>query len=1144
MLPPDVAFCTGCGTPIADRAAPARTASNEDRRRISVLFVDLVDFTPYVEQSDPELVRETQQGFFTAARRVISQYGGVVEKYIGDAVMALFGAPVATETDAVRCVRAGLELQRVLARYAPEDPARSERHPGQFTGRFRVGIATGEALVDVSAARDGGQAIVAGDVVNTASRLQSVAPPGGVVVDAATYEATKAAIRFDAQAPVTLRGRSAQTEVWLALAPLQRTHPDREADGSPLVNRTHELGLLVNALHRALQDRVPQLVSMLGRAGIGKTRLVRELYQHSQQLLDRPIAWRTGRCQPFGENVTYAALADIVKSEAGILDTDSADIARERLDRVLRDLVGPGELARLSDALAPLVGLRGSKLTGEEAESAWRRFIVAMASRRPTVLVFEDLHWADEAMLRFVELLGASVRDVPLMLLCTARPELVERDPTWAGTISGSLTITLPPLRNPEIATMYAHLLGQAVFSAEQVGRLVELADGNPLYAHEYTRMLIEQGRLRPTEALSLTDGLPMPDSVHAVIANRVDLLDPTDRTVLQAAAVVGMQFWPAAVAAALGRPVDAIERSLRRLEQRDLIHEQPTSAMAGQPEYQFGHRLVRDVCYQRLPRTERVARHERTADWLDNLSIGRATDLAERLAHHRYTAHEIARTLGLDSQRYAPAAREALYRAARRAFHLQVYDTAATHTGRALTLFDPAGDKPAEMAERLRIELLATEISFYAHPDTFLTGGGEDQFRALAGRLLAVGDQASAARAWTLLGQAAWLRADRPAALTCLDQAVELFDELPETPEKADAYAELGRLHMLNFEHDPAVAAAAVAADIGQRLGLIEVEANARLTVGAARYYAGDRGGLAELRAVTEICRQQQLRALPRAIRNLQVALREEGDHDGAAALLEEIQGGRTGENNLATGYAYDADRAHVDGEWERMLDSAQADLAATGSEWDLQIRGLCAGVRIMRGEDLSCAEPDEVTAVLAAGRRSGFYRLEWTALANVAFCRALQGDADEASELLSELIASWKPVGVIVSGEWIDAASHAAAIAGRDASTALREMLAGVPHRTPWVEAAARTVAGGVAAADGAHARAADLHLAAAELYAEMRHVTDRMLSLAAATRSLSHLPDSERAEAARTELTEFATRNKAPGLLQLAGLETPVG
>src|SRR5688572_5702669 len=270
----DAGFCTGCGTRVGTaQASTAEAAGSEDRRRVSVLFVDLIDFTPFVEHTDPEEVRDLQTAFFAAARRVITQYGGIVEKYIGDAVMALFGAPVATETDALRCVRAGLELQRVLARFAPDG---SGDRP-----RFRVGVATGEAIVDVSAARDGGQAIVAGDVVNTASRMQSVAPPGGVLVEGQTYALTKTGVRYAEQPPVTLRGRSSPTEVWLALSPVQRREPDHEREATPLIDREHELSLLVNALHRTLRDRVPQLVTVFGRAGLGKSRLVRELYRHA-----------------------------------------------------------------------------------------------------------------------------------------------------------------------------------------------------------------------------------------------------------------------------------------------------------------------------------------------------------------------------------------------------------------------------------------------------------------------------------------------------------------------------------------------------------------------------------------------------------------------------------------------------------------------------------------------------------------------------------------------------------------------------------------------------------------------------------------------------------------------------------------------
>ncbi|MER7331991.1 MULTISPECIES: adenylate/guanylate cyclase domain-containing protein [unclassified Micromonospora] len=1126
----DVAFCTSCGAPRpgADRrAAPPQ----EDRRRVSVLFVDLIDFTPYVERADPELVRGMQTGFFSAARRVVGQYGGVVEKYIGDAVMALFGAPVATETDALRCVRAGLELQRVLTRFTPT---------GADALRFRVGVATGEALVDVAAARDGGQAIVAGDVVNTASRMQSVAPPGGVLVCGTTYALTRDTIRYSEQPPVMLRGRSTTTEVWLALSPVRRQPTDRQPDTTPLIDREHELGMLVNALHRSLRDRRPQVVTVFGRAGLGKSRLVRELYRHVDRLVDEPLTWRTGRCPPFGENVTFAALADIVKAEAGILDTDPASTAAQRLASAVGELVGPGERERLVDALRPLVGLPGTPLPAEETESAWRRFLLALAARRPTVLVFEDLHWADDAMLRFVELLGAAARDVPLLLLCTARPELVDRDPSWAGTITGSVTITLPPLRDTGIASLYAHMFGQAAFSADMLTPLVEVAGGNPLYAHEYVRMLIEQGALRQSGrgwSLEKHLDLPMPESVHAVIANRIDLLDAKERTVLLAAAVVGVQFWPGAVAAALGQPVESVERALRRLEQRDFVHEQAASTMAGQPEYRFRHVLVRDVCYQRLPRTERVARHERTAEWLDTLSQSRDTDLAEVLAHHRWAAHEIARTLGMDTARYAGAARAALHRAARRAYALHSLDVAASHAGRALGLADES-----DPVGRLQLELLSTEISFYRDGNAFLSGGGSEQVQALADRLLSHGDDACAARAWTLLGQAAWLRADRAAALACLDRAVQLFAPLPDSSQKADAYAELGRLHMLNYERDPAVAAADRAAEIGERLGLTETRTNARITSATARYQAGDRSGLDELHAIVEVSRAGQLIALPRAIQNLAYAVREEGDWLRSDALLSSSPARTASGQTLTTSYSAEAMRAWFDGDFGRLLTAAEAFVDTPTGSWDMQVRGLRSCLLVLRGEPVpparSPADPaaDDVAAALDAARRSGFHRLHWTMLAMGALCRALQGRRDEAAALIDELATSWSAVPALASGEWIAAAGYAASLAGRDAAARVRAMLDRVGHRTPWSEAALRTVTGALAAADGDHRRAAELHLAGAGIYAGIPDVTDRMLALsfAAAELKLAGEPTAGRAEL--TELRAFALRNGAPGLLDL--------
>lgn len=1139
MLTADVAFCTYCGN--ARQPGTGTPAHLEDRRRVSVLFIDFVDWTPYAEHTDPEQVRSMQTSFFTAARRVIGQYGGVVEKYIGDAVMALFGAPVATENDALRCVRAGLELQRVLARFAPESTGAM---------RFRVGIATGEAIVDVTAARDGGQAILSGNVVNTAARLQALAPAGGVIVCGTTYAATRRSIQYVAQLPAQLRGQSTPTEVWLALAPVQPEPAERGPEPIPLIGREHELGVLVNALHRALQDRLPQLVTVFGQAGIGKTRLVRELYEQGKELRGQPVVWRTGRCPPFGENVTFAALADIVKAEAGILDTDSADVAAERLTSVLRDLVGEVEAGRLAGALGPLVGLPRiapprSEEAAEEPESAWRRFVVALAAHRPTVLFFEDLHWADEPMRRCIELLGASVRDVPLLLLCTARPELIERDPSWAGTIAGSLAITLRPLRDNAVASIYGHLFGPPAFSADLLTPLVELADGNPLYAQEYVRMLIERGALRRAGrswTLEPEQDLPMPDSVYAVIANRVDLLDAQDRMVLQAASVVGMRFWPGAVAAALGWSMEWVERSLRRLEQRDFVRERPRSMMAGQSEFGFRHLLVRDVCYQRLPRTERVARHERTAEWLDAISHSRDTDLAEVLAHHRWAAHEIARTLGVDSGRYAPPARDALHRAARRAYALRAFDTAAGHISRALAL-DGGG---IDLVDRLRLELLATEIAFHRDGQDLLTAGGDKQLTALAEQLYAAGDQAQAARAWTLLGQAAWLRADRPAALSYLDRAVELFDALPDSAEKADAYAELGRLHMLNYERDPAVAASGAAAEIAQRLRLAEAQAHACITMATARYHAGEPSGLDELYAAVQMCRSQKLLALGRATQNLAFALREEGDLIQSNALLTEGRpDGAPAGQALATGYSYETMRAYFRGDFDALLTAADAFVDTLGGRWDIQVCGLRSLVLMLREGPISvrpeAGEPggatDEVAEALVTARCSGFHRQLWTALSMGALCRALRGRAREATALLDELAADWHTVPALASGEWIDAAAHAAALSGQDAARIVDAMVRAAPRRTPWSEAALATTTAALATAGGDHRQAAEQHAVAAAHYAKIPNLTDRIISLALAAAALHRAGEIAAAEQALAEIREFARRNRAPGLLSLA-------
>jgi class 3 adenylate cyclase/tetratricopeptide (TPR) repeat protein len=1081
--------------------------SLEDRRRVSVLFLDEVDSTAYNESVDPEQVRHIQNEYFNTARRVIRQYGGVVEKYIGDAVMAVFGAPVATENDPLRCVRAGLELQRTLPR---------QLRSGDSGPQFRVGIATGEALVDLAAARDGGQAIVAGDVTVTAFRLQALAPAGGVYLCESTYSSVHGDIECVEQEPVVLRGRSTRSRVWLATALRHRHAGDLDSESIPMVDREHERTLLITALHRTVRTRVPQLVTVFGAPGIGKSRLLRELARHAASISDPPVCWRTGHCPPFGENVTYAALADIVKTEASILDTDDEATARTRLAATVAELTTGDDAARLADALGPLVGLPGQGQSPVEMEQAWRRFILAMAARQPTVLVFEDLHWADETMLRFVEMLGASARGLPLLVLCTARPELRERHPSWTSTITGTISISLPPLRDSDISTMFSLMFGKQTVTPDP---LVELADGNPLYAQEYVRMLLEGGMLRPsgTEWMLKPGGLPpMPDNVQAVIANRLDLLDPADRAILQAAAVVGRQFWPGAVAAAVGQPVDTVEWALRRLEQRDLIQEQSLSTMAGQLEYRFRHILVRDVCYQRLPRAERVVRHARTADWLETASDGRQIDLAEVIANHRWAAHEIVRTLGDDPGPYAPTARDAMQRAARRAYALNALDTAHDWVERACGLGLPPD--PA-------LDLFRAELAFYRDGDAFLRDGGMDRLARLAEQLTKAGDLPGAAGAWTLLGTAAWSQADRPATLTYLDRAVELFDSLPDSAEKANALLELARAHMLNFELEPTILAADAAAELAERLGLAEVRASAMITVSTARYVSGDPDGLAQLGEITGHCRRQQLSSRRRAVQNLAWAQMEEGDIAATTRLLDELRGiDLASGHGLATSFDDNAGRSFYAGDWAETINAATALMNRPTAEWDLPVVVQSAWLRELRGEVVG---QDEVAHVVAAAQRSGFHRVLLATLANAALYHALGGRPDEAVAALGALEEDWVTTRMIAFAEWVAPAAAAAALLGAEHAARVRAMLKRSPRLTPWGEAAMSVLEGRITGDP-------TCYLDAAKAYERIGDASDRILALAAAARAFLDTGEPDRAEPILVEVGTFTERAGAHRLL----------
>ena len=469
-----------CGTPLA-AALPRR----QERKTLTVLFADLVGFTSRSEQMDPEDVRALLGPYWERLREELERFGGTVEKFIGDAVVALFGAPVAHEDDPERAVRAALAILDWVAE-------ESELH-------VRIGINTGEALVALGARPAEGEGMASGDVVNTAARLQSAAPVDGILVGEQTYRATERAIEYREREPVQAKGKANPVPVWEAVQARARFGVDLTRDSAaPLVGRKQELDLLVAALERAADERLPQLATLVGVPGIGKSRLLGELFAEIDRG-DRLVRWRQGRSLPYGEGVSYWALGEMVKAEAGILETDSAEDTAGKLEAALAAvLTEPSESAWLVSHLRPLVGIGADEASGDrrgEAFAAWRRFFEALGEERPLVLVFEDLHWADDGLLDFVDQLVDWLTDVPVLVVATARPELLTRRPSWGGGKANATTISLAPLSDEDTARLVHALLKTSVLDSELQTMLLERAGGNPLYAEEFVRMVSERGQ-------------------------------------------------------------------------------------------------------------------------------------------------------------------------------------------------------------------------------------------------------------------------------------------------------------------------------------------------------------------------------------------------------------------------------------------------------------------------------------------------------------------------------------------------------------------------------------------------------------------------------------------------------------------------
>jgi class 3 adenylate cyclase len=708
-------FCSECGAALV----AAEPLSYEERKVVTVLFADLVGFTSRAEQMDPEDVRAVLAPFYARLRAELERFGGTVEKFIGDAVMALFGAPVGHEDDPERAVRAALAIR---------DWVREE-------GRIQVRLAvnTGEALVTLAARPAQGEGMAAGDVVNAAARLQAAAPVNGILVGERTFRATRAMIEYQPAPPVVAKGKKEPVRAWEAVAARARLGVDVAHEAkTALVGRERELEALRGALARVRAERTPQLVTLVGTPGIGKSRLVYELRQIVEAEPEL-IAWRQGRSLPYGEGVSFWALAEIVKAQAGVLDTDTAEQAEAKLTQMAAGVMGDaGEAGWVARHLSPLAGLGGESGglsggdRGGEVFAAWRQFVEALAEARPLVLVFEDLHWADDGLLDFVDYLAEWAGQVPLLLVGTARPELLARRPGWGGGKPNTVTLSLAPLSDGETARLIRSLLGRRVLEAGQQAVLLAHAGGNPLYAEQYVQMLAERRG---------GGQLPVPESVQGIIGARLDLLGPAEKRLLQDAAVVGKVFWPGAVAA-LGGTIGyaefgpaGLEEGLHRLERRQFLRRERASSVAGETQYAFVHVLVRDVAYGQIPRAARAVKHARAAGWIE--SLGRAGDHAEMIAHHYASALDLARAAGQDTADLVSRARAALQAAGDRAMTLNAFSSSAGYYRAALALWPE--DAQSQRAGLLR--LLGTMLHEAGDPraaETVLAEGS--QAASLAG--------------------------------------------------------------------------------------------------------------------------------------------------------------------------------------------------------------------------------------------------------------------------------------------------------------------------------------------------------------------------------------------------------------------------
>ncbi|MGZ4352875.1 MAG: ATP-binding protein, partial [Gaiellaceae bacterium] len=1017
--PPHARFCLACGSRLEAAAAPA-----EERKVVTVLFADVVGFTGLAERLDPEDVRSLLTPFYALMRSVLSRYGGAIEQFMGDGVMAVFGAPVAHEDDPERAVRAALSIRESVV-------ARNEGD-ADFQLDIRIGVNTGEVLLS----HDQGGRLVAGDAVNTAQRLQTAAPVNGILVGEETFRATQRHVEYREVGAVEAKGKTEPVFAWEALAPFARYGPEvlRESPGK-LVGRRVEVALLEGMLLRAMDARESQLVTVVGVPGIGKSRLLAEIFLRGMSERPGLVYWRQGRCPPYGERVAFSALGDMVRAQAGILDTDSAEEAGAKLHAALERLGDDTEW--MERHLGPLAGLAEERAVERQGEAfaAWRRFFECLARDRPTILVFEDLQWADDGLLDFVDQLVDRLRELPLLVVCTARLELLDRRPDWGGGKRNSTTITLPRLTDAETRTLVEGLLEGVPVTDAQVAALAARAEGNPLYAEEFVQMLRERGLLDP----AAEGEAPLPVTVQGIVASRIDALPPAEKALLVDASVIGKLFWERALDALADAPDPGRRELLRSLERRELIRRERSSTVAGEEEYAFRHVLMREVAYRLLPRSRRAEKHLRAAEWIERLAAARA-DHAEQRADHYLAALGYTRD---GSAAVAERARLALRDAGARALALASPERAVEYYEQALALW------PQDDPERARL-VLAYGQARHRHDQS-----GAEAFVEAREALLAQGDREHAAEADVALAYAHFSNGRRDEAVECLERSAALLRDAPPSRAKVWVLSSLASFLLLGDRATAAQAVGEQALAMAEELDDDELRSRSLRIVGAARSAHGDATGLQQLERSIELAlRLNSFEAVP-SLTNLAAMYISFGDLQRAFDLQAQALELADRFADAMTTFWLTAERVpelYWRGEWDAALALAAQLLEERNASY-------ITGILHVTQARIALARGDAQTALAASERgmreaRSAHQDSQYVLPTLAIRARVLQETgAEDAPALADELLGT-------LTGEEIEAGSHWADLAavlvptGRQAE--LLEAAGRVKTPTRWVDAA----------------------------------------------------------------------------------------